>query len=137
MSAIPVERMPIFVDEPPPPESRLPPERRKRTRTKVHWPVCFFRDATGERVESLTQDLSSGGFCCLADTPFTAGETLMCLLKLPSHGPNGKHLEQMLECKARVMRVELQDEGVYGIACRIEDYHLVIGTEPRTAANRG
>ena len=42
------------------------------------------------------------------------------------HDPNGKHLEQKLECQVRVMRVEPRDvEGTYGLACQIEDYHFI------------
>jgi hypothetical protein len=77
-------------------------------------------------IATFTQDLSSGGFHCLADRPFRVGETLTCLLKVPSHVQTGRDVEQRLECRVRVMRVELLDEGGYGIACRIEDYHFAI-----------
>jgi hypothetical protein len=129
--------MPAFVDELPQLESRLSPERRKRVRTEVRWPVWLFPEGTQERMGSLTQNLSSGGFYCLADTPLTVGDTLLCLLKVPSHEPNGRHVEQMLECRTRVVRVETHAEGRYGIACRIEDYHFTIVSERRGAANCG
>ena len=137
MSAISVERMPAFVDEPPQLERRLPPERRGRVRTQVHWPVWFLPDEAEDRMQTLTQNLSSGGFYCLADRLFTVGETFICLLKVPSHDPNGNHIERILECRTRVMRVETQGERRYGIACRIEDYHFAIVSETRSAASGG
>ena len=97
-------------------------ERRKRVRTKVHWRVLLFRTEAAESIVSLTENLSSGGFYCLADTPFTVGEALICSLKVPKY--NGNDLDRRLECKTRVLRVEPRDDGLYGIACRIEDYEF-------------
>jgi hypothetical protein len=100
-------------------------ERRGRIRTTVHWPVRFFRNHTGEAVETLTQDLSSGGFYCLSPTPFVLGERLVCVLRVPTHRPGGKEADQTLECKVQVMRVDpAVQEEFYGIACRIEDYRF-------------
>lgn len=105
-------------------------ERRRRARTRLHWPVLLFRNYMGKAVESETRDLSSDGFYCLTNTPFTPGELLMCTIKVPTHDPNGKHLERNLECRVRVVRVEAQDaSGAMGIACLIEDYHLARVTE--------
>jgi hypothetical protein len=137
MSVIPLERIPAFVDELPQLESRLPPERRKRVRAKVRWPVWLYPEGVQERLGSITQNLSSSGFYCLAETPLTVGDTLLCLLKVPSHEPNGKDVEQILECRTRVVRVEAHAEGRYGIACRIEDYHFTIVSKRRTATNCG
>jgi hypothetical protein len=135
MPVIPLERIPAFVDEMPQLEGRFPLERRKRARTEVRWPVWLFSEGGQERVGSLTQNLSSSGFYCLAETPLTVGDTLLCILKVPSHEPNGKDVEQILECRTRVVRVEAHAEGRYGIACRIEDYHFTIVSERRSAIN--
>src|SRR5215510_2445165 len=100
-------------------------ERRKRARTRLHWPVLLFRNRGGSAIQSLTRDLSSSGFYCIAKTPFTPGELLTCTLKVPTHDPNGKHLERSLECKVRVVRVDSQEaEATFGVACQIEDYHF-------------
>src|SRR5579885_710339 len=81
----------------------FPSERRRRARTRVHWPVLLFRSEAAEAISSVTQDLSSCGFYCLATTPVTSGEVLSCTIKVPTHDPNGKHLERYLECRVRVV----------------------------------
>jgi hypothetical protein len=101
-------------------------ERRKRVRTRLHWPVLLFRDKPGaDAIESVTRDLSSSGFFCLAGVPLVEGEKLVCSIKIPTHDPHGKHLERTLECTVQVLRVLPQESSdSYGVACRIEDYHL-------------
>ena len=102
------------------------PERRKRVRTQVHWTILLFRETTSKAVTTITQNLSSSGFYCVTGVAFTPGERLVCTIKVPTHDPNGKHLEQKLECQVRVLRVEPQDtEGMFGLACQIEDYHFI------------
>jgi hypothetical protein len=106
-------------------ENPLPPERRKRARNHLHWSILLFRNQVADAVESLTRDMSSEGFYCVTGVAFTPGERLICTLKIPTHDPNGKHLERRLECKVLVMRVEPQGaEGTFGLACQIEDYHF-------------
>jgi hypothetical protein len=101
------------------------PERRQRVRTSVHWPVVLFRSHSAEAVESLTLDLSVGGFYCLSPTAFAAGESLVGLLKMPTHDPGGREAEGHLECRVRVVRVDtVGADGQFGIACRIEDYRF-------------
>jgi hypothetical protein len=101
-------------------------ERRKRVRTRLHWPVLMFRNRPGEgAIESVTRDLSSNGFYCLTRVPLTEGEELICSIKIPTHDPYGKHSERTLECRVHVMRVVSQEsKDSFGVACRIEDYHL-------------
>src|SRR5882724_4923704 len=99
-------------------------DRRKRVRTTVHWPVLLFRDAASGALETITRDLSSNGFYCLSGTPILCGEHLWCELRVPAHHPFrfGKALS--LRCRVQVVRSEAAAEGLYGLACRIEDYHL-------------
>lgn len=113
-------------------ENPLRIERRKRARNQLHWYLLLFRNQAADAVESLTRDLSSSGFYCITAVAFTPGEQLICALRVPTHDPNGKRLEQRLECKVRVVRVEpLSSEGTFGLACQIEDYHFSqIRTEP-------
>ena len=128
MSANPLELSAVYAGLKRPAELQKPhpAERRKRTRNHLHWSVLLFRTEVADAVESLTQDLSSSGFYCVTDAVFTPRERLICTLKVPTHDPNGKHLEQKLECQVRVMRVEPQCvEGTYGLACQIEDYHFI------------
>lgn len=127
MSANPQERFAVYggLNKAAELENSLPSERRKRARNHLHWSVLFFRNQAADAVESLTRELSSSGFSCVTAVAFTPGERLICTLKIPTHDPNGKHLERRLECKVRVMRVEPQGaDGTFGLACQIEDYHF-------------
>ena len=99
-------------------------ERRKRIRTTVHWPILLFRDAASGALETITRDLSSNGFYCLSGTPIPCGEHLWCELRVPTHHPFRFGNALALRCRVQVVRSEIAGEGVYGIACRIEDYHL-------------
>lgn len=99
-------------------------ERRARTRTQVHWPVLLLRDCDGKAIETVTQNLSSSGFYCLASAGLTPGERLFCTLRVPAHDPSNDGSAVSLECSAVVMRSELTPSGAFGIALRIEDYHL-------------
>src|SRR5258706_15034960 len=101
-------------------------ERRKRVRTRLHWPVLLFRAIPGsDAIDSVTKDLSSSGFFCLTRVQLAEGEKLVCSIKIPTHDPHGKHLERTLECRIQVLRVIPQEtSGSFGIACRIEDCHL-------------
>lgn len=127
MSAKSIEQFPAYLDMKaagvPAVAGRV--ERRTRFRTMLHWQVRFFQPSPLDTVETVTQNLSSGGFYCLAQTPLVPGEITTCSLKLPAHHPNGAEAVS-LECKVRVIRVEAPDaDGLYGIGCRIEDYHFL------------
>jgi hypothetical protein len=99
-------------------------ERRASVRTALHWPVLL-RHKHLEPLESVTENLSSQGFYCLAQTPLTSGETLQCWLTVPTHDPSGVRERVVLECTVRVIRSEAAPiNGLFGIACRIEDYHF-------------
>jgi hypothetical protein len=101
-------------------------ERRKRARTRLHWPVLIFREGAGDaNIASVTRDLSSSGFYCMTRVRLLEGEQLVCSIKIPTHDPQGKDLERTLDCTVRVVRVVPQDSGdLFGVACRIEDCHL-------------
>jgi hypothetical protein len=99
------------------------PDRRRRPRVQLHWSVRFVRASGMDAVEATTRDLSSDGFFCLSDVPFIPGERLICVIKVPAHDPQKKERAVWIECGIRVMRVGPTDfDGVFGIACRIEDY---------------
>ena len=100
-------------------------ERRRRIRMQVHWPLRLHRTNAPEIVETLTQDLSSDGFYCLAKTSFVPGEALACILSVPTHHPNGDDRMVSVECRVRIIRVASTQEGVYGVGCRIEEYRLL------------
>ena len=128
MSANPLERsaVPGGLNRPAQVENPSPAERRQRARNDLHWSVLLFRNRPAGVVESLTQDLSSSGFYCVTNVAFTPGERVVCTLKIPTHDPTGKHLQRRLECKVRVVRVEPRGpDGLFGLACQIEDYRFI------------
>jgi len=109
----------------------VPKERRRRGRSRVHWPILLFRNQIGEdTVQTITQNLSSQGFYCLSRKPFTVGELLLCKLQIPTNDPGGG--ESYLECRVQVVRVEENVvNGQYGIACKTLDYRFVAGHSGR------
>ena len=57
-------------------------ERRKRARTRLHWPLLLFRERSGSAaIESVSRDLSSSGFFCLTRVELIVGEKLVCSSK--------------------------------------------------------
>lgn len=106
-------------------ESAFRPERRTRARTQVHWSVLLLPDRAAQAIETVTQNLSSGGFYCFSPEALTPGESLLCTLKLPAFDPKDEEHTLSLECRVRVMRAEAAADGFFGIACRIEDYRLM------------
>jgi hypothetical protein len=101
-------------------------ERRKRVRTTLHWPIVIFRNRVSDGIESTTHNLSSTGFFCLAHMRLDMGEAVVCTFRVPSHDPEGKERLWILECRARVRRVEpAGHEGLFGLACEFEDYRLL------------
>jgi hypothetical protein len=99
-------------------------DRRRRIRMQVHWPLVFSRPGNPV-VETVTNNLSSDGFYCLANTTFVPGEVTECTLGVPTHNPRNGGRVLAVQCKVRVIRVEvLQENGMYGVGCRIEDYRF-------------
>jgi hypothetical protein len=100
--------------------------RRKRTRAQLHWPLSFPLTGTTETVQTITQDLSSDGFYCIANARFVPGEARHCTLLVPTHRPGGENSPLHVLCKVRIIRVEVTGErGFYGVGCQIIDYRLV------------
>ena len=100
-------------------------DRRRRSRSKVRWPVLIFRGSGPETVESVTEDVSSAGFFCFTESPecaFASGELITCTIRLPKHDVHRNDQTLTLLCKARVVRVVHSSRAAMGIACHIEDY---------------
>jgi hypothetical protein len=112
-------------------------ERRRRTRVLLRWPLCFFGTGSSDAIETVTHNLSSEGFYCIANTPFIPGEIRECTLGVPTNRRNGGEPIQPIQCRVRVIRVEaLGESGPFGIGCRIEDYCFIrpdlVNREPRS-----
>ena len=107
-------------------DSAFRPERRSRIRTRLRWRVLLWSHET-EAIETVTENLSSSGFYCFCRKPLTPGESIISVLLLPSHNPGGEDRPLSLECKVTIMRAAPTLDGLFGIACRIEDYSLITG----------
>ncbi|MDX1978669.1 MAG: PilZ domain-containing protein [Bryobacteraceae bacterium] len=97
-------------------------DRRDRERFAVKWPVVLVR--RGSVVQSVTENLSSGGFFCYSSQEFVPGEHTQAWIEIPRRGATGKGRSFLL-CRARVVRVEQDAARGYGLGCRIEDYNIV------------
>lgn len=101
-------------------------DRRKRVRAQVHWALSFSLSGTAEIVRTVTQDLSSDGFYCVANARFVPGEIMDCTLRLPTHHQRDVSGALLVLCKVRVIRVEVMAEGnLYGVGCQIADYRFL------------
>jgi len=120
-----INRLPADLESLEMPEKSFARERRKRARAQVHWPLSFSRPGTSEIVHSMTHDLSSDGFYCIANAIFVPGETRDCTLAVPTRHPQGGVRAVPVLCKVRVIRVEVKDDdGSYGVGCQITDYRF-------------
>jgi hypothetical protein len=98
-------------------------ERRLRGRMGLRWPLRILKGPRDARVLStFTENLSSGGFCCVLEEPLAEGECVVCLLSLALHD---LRKSQALHCQARVVWVTVMEDGRYGVGCRIDDYTIV------------
>ena len=121
MASLPLDQLSTKMHEAP--EKSRVLDRRKRHRSQVHWLVSFPVAGTDEVVQSVTQDLSSDGFYCIASARFAPGEIRHCTLMIPTHNEIG-HLPVL--CQVRVIRVAATAErGFCGIGCQMIDYRVV------------
>jgi len=126
MASHPIDRLSSDLELREMPEKTVVHDRRKRIRAQVHWPLSFSLSGTRESVQTMTHNLSSDGFYCVANARFVPGETRDCMLAVPSHYPNDGTQALPVLCKVRVIRVEVLGEGAfYGVGCRILDYRFV------------
>lgn len=102
------------------------PERRKRDRTLVHWPVRFLGKGAAGAADNVTQNLSSDGFFVRSSAVFVPGEAGICILEVPAHDPKDVDPVLYLECRVRIVRVDAPGaDGLSGVGCRIEDYRFL------------
>lgn len=102
------------------------PDRRRRPRVRLAYPIRLHQPGEGVRVEAKTEDLSCEGFFCISERVFPPHETLECELVIPSDKP-GQLLEHdmVLRFRAEVVRVVPQGHGgAFGVACRFVDYTI-------------
>jgi hypothetical protein len=101
-------------------------DRRGAIRLDMTCPVFLSKPGDSTAVVSKTENLSTKGFYCISDRPFSPHETLNCELEIPSAAPG--HLPQVnlvLRAVVEVVRVVAKgmDPG-YGLACQIKSYTI-------------
>jgi hypothetical protein len=103
------------------------PDRRRRPRLRLAYPVRLRHLGDEEPVETKTEDLSCEGFFCISDHLFSPHETVECELVIPSGEPCQPVPEHdiVLRCRAEVVRVvPAGPGGMFGVACRLADYFI-------------
>jgi hypothetical protein len=109
-------------------------ERRGSPRAALHWTVYLTWSGTGHPLRTETSDISKDGFYCLLDQPIRPGERIQCDIVLPTHHSEDPDDVVCLRCRAQAVRVEKIGTGAeFGLACRIEDYRIIHGTNKSPA----
>ncbi len=102
-------------------------ERRRRCRFQVRWPLRIYVAGRTQPIEGVTENLCSNGFYGIVGAPVPKGQSVSCLIELPS-GAHGELMPLFLSCRAVVLRVEsCSAAGRFGLACRITDYSIQCG----------
>jgi hypothetical protein len=94
----------------------LPPnDRRRHERLPLRLPVRFINDGRPSNA-CFTENISSGGFYCVALDRFTTGDRLTVELSLPAHFPGREGKRVLLKCQAQVVRL---DSTWFGAGCGV------------------
>ena len=101
------------------------PDRRRRPRLRLAYPIRVHQPGDSNRVVVKTKDLSCEGFFCISERVFSPDQTLECELVIPSDKPGEAEHDMVLRFHAKVVRVEPQSpDGSFGVACRFADYTI-------------
>jgi PilZ domain len=103
-----------------------PWDRRARQRMKLPYSIVLYRLGEAAKIETTTEDISSEGFYCISEQPFSPNEKLECEVIIPSED-RGPSLEDslVLRCRAEVIRVVADGlKPGFGLACRLQDYKV-------------
>lgn len=95
-------------------------ERRRYERLPLRLPVRFIYERATSN-SCFTENISSGGFYCIARDPFVAGDRLSVEFLLPAHNPGRNEKRVILRCQVQVVRIDLTWLGAgFGVGFRIE-----------------
>jgi hypothetical protein len=98
-----------------------PTEKRSSRRVRKHEkvPVKVLGNGKVDAVAEL-RDVSMRGVFLYLQNRVAEGSTLELVLPLPQEIMPGR--EDWIRCKCRVVRVETQDGGEYGVAAVVEEF---------------
>ena len=100
-----------------------PADRRRRQRLKLPYSIVLHRIGEPTGVQTATEYISSDGFFCISEQPFSPNENVDCEVVIPSQDSTCDAESLVLRCRAEVIRVVT--DGInpgYGLACRLKDY---------------
>jgi PilZ domain len=102
------------------------PDRRRRPRLKLAYPLRLRHTGTGSWIKAITEDISCEGFFCITEPVFSPREKLHCALLIPSDGDGQPDEETIiLRCQAEIVRVVRRgNTSFFGIGCRLWDYEI-------------
>lgn len=102
------------------------PDRRRRPRLRLAYPLRLRRPGERSRLETKTEDISCEGFLCATDRIFSPGEILECELVIASAEiRHPLEHDMVLRCQAEVVRVVPRAGGsAFDVACRLADYTI-------------
>jgi hypothetical protein len=111
--------------------ARIPnPDRRRRFRVGLSWTVYFWRSNDARPIEGQTRNISSEGLYCVVNQEFIAGEAVTYTLMVPAFHAERRYDIVRLAGRAEVLRFDPLGAGVFGLACRVQDYKVLPpGTE--------
>ena len=94
-------------------------DRRRRPRLRLSWGGQLCRGEGHAAIRTETDNLSSKGFYCTSQEPFSPGDRLTCELFIP--GTTASKPGLVLNRAVKVVRVEIRGlEPGFGIACQFE-----------------
>ena len=116
----------------------IPSDRRGRQRLKLPYSIVLHRMGETAGVQTATEYISSDGFFCISEQPFSPNEKLDCEVLIPNQDSRSSGGESLvLHCRAEVVRVVT--DGIkpgYGLACRLKDYTVSRTILKQTRANQ-
>jgi hypothetical protein len=87
---------------------------------------------------SFTENISTGGFYCVALDPFKVGDRLTVELSLPAHYPSRDEKRILLRCEVQVIRIDSTWLGAgFGVGFQIEKCTLHLERYERTSSTPG
>jgi len=117
---------------PPPPVSLLSvvlpgdrPDRRRRRRLRLAYPLRLRRDGEADPIDTKTEDVSCEGFYCISNRDVALHENLECELVIPGDNPGLMERDIVLRCRAEVTRVvPLDHRATFGVGCRLVNFTI-------------
>jgi hypothetical protein len=105
------------------PTSILGPDRdrRRHPRLQLALQLRLYRSGEEAGVEAQMQNISSGGFYCTSEYPFSPHEIFDCELGIPGLG-YPPDIDLVVDCRVRVVRIDQNGLDVFGAACQIKEY---------------